>query len=310
MSYLKSSLLQSRLKLPVVAVIFTMLNFPVETYAAETGHYPNGTSGIKGGTLPPPGLYYLMYNLFYSADDLQDKDGNSQPIGFKADVFVNNHRLIHVTEKKLWGADIAWNISIPFVHSEIKIKAAGIDENETKLGDIFIEPFVMEWHEPQWDLGWNYGLAIPTGDRDDDNPALPGKEFWTHYLGFAGTWFPDKEKKWSASVLGRYETHTKRKGIDITAGDAFSFEWGVGKNIGLWEVGFSGYASWQVTDDSGKDVTYPKTRDRIFGIGPELHYFFPSYGFGIQFRHWSEFGARDRSEGQITTLTLVIPFSY
>ncbi len=79
---------------------------------------------------------------------------------------------------------------------------------------------------------------------------------------------------------------------------------------GLLDVGLSSYASWQMTDDKGKDVADPSTHDRIFGIGPEIHYFLPKYGFGIQFRHWTEFGGRDRSQGQITTLTLVKPFSF
>ena len=38
-------------------------------FAQETGHYVNGVEGIKAATLPPPGFYYRLYNVFYNADD-------------------------------------------------------------------------------------------------------------------------------------------------------------------------------------------------------------------------------------------------
>ena len=88
----------------------------------------------------------------------------------------------------------------------------------------------------------------------------------------------------------------------------FNSEWGVGKTIKTLDAGVSGYCDWQVTADSGSDWANSGLRDRSFAIGPEVHYFFPEQKVGLQFRTWWEFGARDRSQGQITTLTLVKPF--
>jgi hypothetical protein len=47
---------------------------------------------------------------------------------------------------------------------------------------------------------------------------------------------------------------------------------------------------------------------RVYGIGPEINYFSPKYKLGYNLRAWCEFGARDRTEGQIITLTLIKPF--
>ena len=44
--------------------------------AQETAAYPNGTSGIKAGTVPPPGHYWLCYNRIYTADELRDANSN------------------------------------------------------------------------------------------------------------------------------------------------------------------------------------------------------------------------------------------
>lgn len=79
---------------------------------AETNHYPNGTSGILAGSVPGPGFYYLMYNLYYQADQLKDGSGNSarvpggDALDFQAKAFANVHRFIHVTQLKIHGCRV------------------------------------------------------------------------------------------------------------------------------------------------------------------------------------------------------------
>ena len=283
--------------------------------AQETNHYPNGTSGILAGSVPGPGFYYLMYNLFYETDQLKDSAGHTllapdgSSLDFTAKAFANVHRFIHVTQLKFLGAEFSWNVAVPLVYRSVRIDNFNVDDSNFALGDINLEPLVLEWRGPQWDFGVGYGLFAPTGDRDELHPAKPGKNFWTHYPIVAGTWFFDPERTWSASFLSRYEFHGQRQDVDITPGNDVSVEWGVGKSFGTLTVGISGFAQWQVTSDKGVDVNYDaNVHDRVFGVGPEIQNFFPEYGFGFQLRHWREFGAKDRSEGSITTLTLVKPF--
>jgi hypothetical protein len=140
--------------------------------------------------------------------------------------------------------------------------------------------------------------------------ALPGKKFWTHYVGPAGTYYFDDERTWSLSFLSRYEMPTKRQdGVDIHAGDNFSFEWGFARNVQqICDIGVSGYCSWQTTLDTGSDVTYVNVHDRAFAAGPEVQYFSPELKLGYHLRAWWEFGVRDRTQGEIITLTIVKPF--
>ncbi len=291
------------------ALVSTLIGTPL--LAAETNAYVNGTSGILGGSVPPPGLYYVMYNRLYRSANFRDGSGDAARTDDGRDLngyisaFANAHRLIHVTDYKIAGADFMWNLVVPYVDVDLDIGAFGISDSSSDFGDINVEPFVIQWHDPKWDFGLVYGLYAPTGRRDDSRPALAGKNFWTHYAGIGATYFFDDERSWSFSILSRYEKHTKRKNKDITAGDDFSFEWGFGKQIepGL-QLGISGYAQWQVSDDSGRDVDYDASvHDRVFGIGPELHYVFPGTSIQMQFRWWTEFGAIDRPEGSIATLS-------
>jgi len=280
----------------------------------ETAPYPNGTSGLKAGTVPPPGHYWLMYNRFYQVERTTDASGhgamvNGEPMRLTLDAFANVHRFIHVADIKILGAEYSWNVVLPVVNIDMRMGAFGIEDEAWKLGDFNAEPFVVEWKEERWDFGYLYGFFAPTASHDDARPAFPGKGYWTHYLGAAGTYYFDEEKTWTASFLSRYEMPGEREGEDFTAGDNFSFEWGLGKTCDeVLTAGVSGYCSWQTTDDKGADAVNPTVRDRVFAVGPEIQYFSAKYKLAYQFRYWWEFAARDRAEGQIMCFTLVKPF--
>jgi len=160
-------------------------------------HYVNGVEGIKAATVPPPGLYYRMYNVFYNADTIY-KDGHEWDIDFDVSVYAMVNRLIWVTEKKFLGADFFMDIVIPLVYTDIEIGAFGDDE--FGLGDINIEPFGLSWHGPRYDAAFGLSLFIPTGDYDRTEPASPGRDMWTGMLTLGGTYYLDAEKTWSASI--------------------------------------------------------------------------------------------------------------
>jgi hypothetical protein len=283
--------------------------------AQETAPYPNGTSGLKAGTVPPPGYYWLMYNRLWRADRAIGPNGepavdaNGDPLDLRLTAYANVHRFLHSTDHKILGADFSWNFVVPVVYIDADIENFGMHESDVRIADMNVEPFVIEWHQPRFDFGYLYGFFAPTAARDDAHPALPGKNHWTHYVGAAGTYYFNEEREWSASFLSRYEISLERKDKDITAGDNFSFEWGLARNFDkVCDVGVSGYCSWQLTLDRGADVTYTNVLDRIFGLGPEIQYFSVKHKLGFHFRYWWEFGARDRPEGAITTLTVVKAF--
>ena len=99
----------------IVTILFTLSG---TAHTGETGHYASGLEGIKAATLPGPGLYYKMYNLFYNADELKDKNGNKLKVNFDISVFANAHRLIWVSGVKILGADYVVDATIPFNKKE------------------------------------------------------------------------------------------------------------------------------------------------------------------------------------------------
>ena len=293
-----------------VSVVCAALGFAgilfVPAFAGETGHYVNGVEGIKAATLPPPGRYLRLYNVLYSADKLMDADGNALDVGFDVTVYALANRSIWVTDKKIWGANYAIDVIVPLIYTDIGIGALGLDSSELGVGDITVEPFLLSWHGPRYDAAFGLGLYIPTGDYDATEPASPGKDFWTGMITAGKTYYFDDARTWSASILARYEIHSEKGDTDVTPGNDFHFEWGIGRTLAkVWDVGLSGYCQWQVTDDSGSDVTWDKSvHDKVFAIGPEVSTFVPSAGLFVSLRNQWEFGAEDRSEGNVTILTL------
>ena len=74
-------------------------------------HYPAGLEGIKGGSLPEPGIYFRDDNLFYTgtSDLLSD---------FKTFVYLQAPHLTWMTDWKILGANYGMDVLVPFVYKE------------------------------------------------------------------------------------------------------------------------------------------------------------------------------------------------
>lgn len=296
----------------MVLGLFLFFTSSINLQAQETGHYVPGLMGIKAATLPPPGSYYIMHNIYYSANKFNNADGNDADIDFDLDVFVSAQRFVHVWEDVFLGANYAVNVIVPLMNTNISIGAFNVDDKNFGVGDIIVDPMVLSWSKKKYDIAFGLGAVAPTGSYDITKAASPGKSFWTALITFGGTYYFDEHKSWSASLLSRYEIHSKKKDYDITAGNDFTFEWGIGKTIPkklVWTLGVSGYAHWQVTEDKGNDIQYDASvKDRVFAAGPEIDCVIPSIKFIMELRGLAEFGAVDRSQGATFCLSLIKAF--
>lgn len=288
--------------------LFLLVAGSINLHGQETGHYVPGITGIKGATLPPPGFYYIMHNVYYSANSFYDGNGNNANIDFDLNVFVNAHRFVYVWEDVFLGANYAVNMIVPLTNTNISIGAFGLSDKMFGVGDVIIDPMVLSWNKDKYDLAFGLGAVVPLGSYDIMEAASPGKSFWTGMLTLGGTYYFDTHKSWHASILSRYEIHSKKKDFDITAGNDFTFEWGVGKTIPkkqIWSLGVSGYAHWQLTEDKGAAVLYDSSvKDKIFAVGPEVTCYIPTLKMNVELRGQFEFGAIDRPQGTKMCLSI------
>ena len=276
------------------------LTLTAQAQPIVAGHYPAGAEGIKGASLPPPGVYFLDYNFFYTADNF--KDGPPQ---FDIFAYINAPRLIWMTDLKILGANYGMDIIVPFGYLDWKVM--GSRNSYFGLGDIQIEPVLLSWHFKQFDLSAAYAVWAPTGDFSPSRPDLLSKGFWSHMLTLGGTWYPDKEKTLAVSLLNRYEFCHEQEQTHINPGQVYTVEWGFSKSLRKTiDVGIIGYYQQQVTKDSGATAT--TKLDRKVGIGPEISAIWPKLGLITSLRYAYEFAAVERPEGHLVTLTLTKRF--
>lgn len=279
---------------------------PWAATAQFPGHYPPGVEGLKGPSLPPPGIYLRDYNLLYMADNFPGSGLND----FEATVYVNAPRLIYMTDFKILGANYGMDIIVPFGYAEVKGAGGLLNDRYFGLYDIQVEPLLLGWHFDRLDIGAGYSFWAPSGQKPDPRPPLPpgnaadlGKGFWSHMLTLGMTWHVDAEKTWAVSALNRYEFHHEND-QDITVGDSYTVEFGVNKTLAkVWDVGMTGYFQGQVTETTGASG-----RASVIGLGPEVSVAFPKIMTFLSLRWVHEVAAHLRPEGDTLTLTVTKRF--
>lgn len=282
---------------------------------AETGTWPLGVLGIKGARMPPPGQHatYLFY--YYTADQINDENGDPFPTGLPIDaagevnVAMNFLNLLWITDYQVLGANYGFGATIAAgeVQDDMSLVSLGVSGSRFSFTDAWFEPINLSWHLPQLDAFVAYSFFAPTGDYGPGVRINTGRGRWTNLLGAGAVYYFDKEQTWSLSAVTHYEIHSEQEGEDLTAGDCVDLEWGVGKTFvfGLPEdaqspsgrdakkmaeaptaaqalpslvvdVGAVGYGQWQVTRDKGAPpIGIAQALDQVCGAGVEVSVVFP-----------------------------------
>ena len=269
----------------------------------QAQHYPVGAEGLKGPTLPPPGLYLRDYNFGYYASRYP-----GGPPNFQADAYVNAPRLIWLTDYKICGANYGMDVIVPFGYKHVKFMTPGgpFDHTSFGLGDIQIEPLLLAWHYTKFDLAAGYAIWAPTGEFSPARPDHLGLGHWGHMLTLGGTYYFDTEKTWALSALNRYEFNHAQEQTFTTPGQTYTVEWGLSKTLAkVWDVGLIGYWQQQTTTSEG-----PGGPDKpgVVGLGPEISLACPKIMTFFSLRYAREMAAHDRPEGNTFSLTITKRF--
>lgn len=251
--------------------------FAVGTAQAKEGgdQYPNGAENWFAGAVPPPGNYFLNY-FGHVAGKLRDGNGNKvvapNSKEIKLSATFDALRFVKVTETQLLGGNYGWAAVLPIV--DLSIDAAGNKAGKTGIGDATITPLILSWHSAEMHYAVGLDIDLPTGDFDKNDH--PGKNIGANYYSvepiFGVTYLGNDG--WEVSGKFMYNWKTKNKDTDYQSGDEFHMDYLVGKHLGPWSLGLSGYYLRQLTDDeqAGVKVGADGNRGQVFAIGPSLKY--------------------------------------
>jgi hypothetical protein len=269
------------------------------------GHYGPGVEGVKAGSLPPPGMYYVGYLVNYSIDELRAKgSSDALPGNNTGTVSAMVNRLVYITDTKLLGADYGMQITVPVVRKSLTFNTPGISESSSGVADIYVAPLMLGWHGSNWDAVAAAGLYFENGNSD--SPSKPGNGYKSTMLTGGGTYYFDAAKKWTGSALVRYETNSSQSN-GFKPGNQVSMEWGIGKSIGPVQLGVVGYDQWQTSDDSGPGATGNKYERHA--IGAEVGYsLMKEAGVLLKAAYYDEYSAKGGSKTQTKGSTLRFTF--
>lgn len=293
----------------IIFMAFVLIS--ASTAFATGGGYTPGLEGAMAPSLPPPGFYYKQYNLLLDSDTLNNPDGDKLDVDFDLNVMVQAHRLAYFFKNPLFSGDWGITVTIPVVATDLSIGAAGIDDSEIGLGDIFFEPIVWSWHKKRADLALGFGVGMPNGDFDPDEPASPGTGKWFGMMTAGVTYYFDEAKTWTVSALTRTLTYGKQDKTDITSGEEFVVDWGIAKEFPVTDkvlvrpaiVG-SGY--WQIGEDEGPGATDDK--GEAYSLGAEINLFWLPRLTQFNFRYLQDFDTKDEAETNKFLLSIIHAF--
>lgn len=291
-------------------------------------HYAAGSEGIRGGSLPGPGVYARYDNLFYygTSDLLPD---------YKSYIYQQAPQLMWMTRWKVLGANYGMNIMVPLIYNDTSFKeflanpGGGVTViskgmNRFGLGDIEIEPLLLSWHLKHFDFRAGYGFWAPTGDYDNASVVNLGDGTWTQMINLGGVWYPDKDKSWAFSILNHFEFNSQAPGTKLVPGgpgggpggggapgevvvpanipcSTYTMEWGASKSIyKKIDVGIVGYFQEQFMYQAPS----PFNDSQVAAIGPEVRAEFPGSGWTVALRYEYQFLANNSPQGQVVNLMI------
>jgi hypothetical protein len=309
-----------RQHLPLFVLVCLLRVSASRADAAESafGSYGVGSNAFSAGVTPPPGTYVSTVVGFYHADisGALPFHGIILNAGAKIDFFTSALAALYVPDRKVLGGNVGLSVSIPFGHVDF---AAAVS-----VGPLSVSREVDGWGlgdiVPRVQLGWQSGdlsytvwlqAVTPTGRFDvgfSPNIGLnrPGID-----SGVAFTW---TDKKWTQlqfNGAAGFTFNFENEATEYKTGTEFHFEWAIGRELtkGLM-LGIAGYDYRQVTGDSGPGAVLGPFKSRVDAIGPALNYTTMVGKTPVIFdlRHYEEFNAKARFEGNQTIGSLTVRF--
>jgi hypothetical protein len=289
-------------------VALALLTAPVLAGGANV--YPNGAEGFWMGACPPPGVYYVNYDLYYTANEYINNDGGEAKTGplagFKTEVFAQVSRVIYISEKKVLGAN--WGTHLFVSYLDNNTKAAAGSEHRSGIGDIIVDPCVLSWHWPNIHVTAGLDIYLPTADYEAGNLVNLGSNSFVYEPVVAVTYMtPVKGLTVSTKLM--YDIAAKNNdythpftGVsgDLKYGEEFhadySIDYMINENL---KAGIGGYYYQQINDDRLNGVAIPDMKGRVWSIGPGVEYV-PAAFKGrliLSYRAQFEKNTRNRPEG-------------
>jgi hypothetical protein len=288
----------------------------------QKGQYVPGQQGLNAGVVPDPGVTYANMTINYSASQLNNANGNSvSGISGTYSFWVNENVFYYVPKFKVLGATFAPYAAVNFANGSLVAGLVGTNLSANGggegLADTWVEPVNLGWHLKRADFNVGYAFIAPTGRYTAGASNNVGSGYWGNHITSGTTFYITKNKGTTANLFTDWEIHGQKTGTDITPGQAFTMEWGLGQTLPLkkdfsrlLQLGLIGYDQWQVTSNGGSiGPGIPASAIPYYSghaIGFQSNFILPPKALNLFFKFEDEYRTLARPEGR----TIVFGFAW
>lgn len=276
----------------------------------QKGQYLPGQFGLNSGLLPEPGITYGSMTINYSADRLNNSDGNQTPLEGVYSVWAIENLFFYVPNKKILGGKLMTGIVAPtLANGSVTVTQLGANAGGFGIADIFVQPVTLGWKLKRADLWVADGFVAPTGRYTPGASDNIGSGYWGNQVMNGATLYLAKNKGTSANLFTDWETHGMKEESNIIPGQSFTMEWAFGQVLPLdkqmhklFQAGLIGYDQWQVSNDSGTlSSGLPASSVPHYSanaIGFQTNFILPEKNVNFFFKFDEDFSAKARVEGR------------
>ncbi len=279
-----------------------------------SGLYVPGNFGFGAGVTPDAGFYLGTGLAYYDGDIKVFIDGGKIVVDAVKRPYSIPFAALWVPKQKVLGGNLGLSLrsaaNFTWVHGVV---TGLVNLDDTVQGWGFGDTTAraqLGWTTGQWSNTLYLTTWFPTGRYERGFKPNTGKNHYGVNLGWGVTYTEPRTNLEFDTAVG-VTFNAKNPATDYKDGDAFIWDWAVGKKFanGL-QVGVAGYAYQQVTGDSGSGAKLGPFKGRVFGVGPHLVYstMLMQHAVLFNFRNYQEFGAENRFEGNVTTFTTTVKF--
>jgi hypothetical protein len=319
-----------RLKLVPIVLATLILGCALSLPAQQKGQWVPGQYGLNAGVFPDPGVTYANLALNYSATQLNGAGGNSIPgINGTYSFWVDENIFYYVPKHKFLGGYFLPYIALNYANGELVASITGTNLNTggggSGFADMYVQPINFGWHLKRTDVAVGYSFTAPTGRFTQGASDNVGSGYWGNNITSGTTFYITENKGTSANLSTAWEIHGQKSGTNLTPGQAFTMEWGLGQVLPLkkdmsrlLQLGFVGYEQWQVSSNGGTVTVagIPVAASRIpfysvHALGVQANFIVPAKSLALFFKYYDEYRALARPQGRTIvfggSFTLRIP---
>jgi hypothetical protein len=321
--------MQIRIKL-VVILACIVLGGASSAMAQQKGQWVPGQFGLNAGVIPDPGITYANLAINYSASQLNGPNGNAIPgVTGTYSFWVDENVFYYVPKHKILGGYFMPYVALNWASGELVGDITLFENNLNAAGggsgfaDMYVQPLNIGWHfGKRVDFNAGYAFVAPTGRFTQGASNNVGSGYWGNFITTGTTLYITKNHATTANLVTAWEIHGEKRGTDITPGQAFTDEWGIGQVLPLKkdmtvlaQLGVVGYDQWQVSHSSGTLILPPPVGPvpesllpyySVHAIGVQSNLILPAKNLSAFFKYYDEYRALARPQGR----TFVFGFSW